>query len=324
MENISSEQELKQLLEEGRITEEEYQELLEAIRKQETMQKPLEVLSEPVGSKTRTGYGKTALMLMIIGAVIPIAFLAVHFAIGIFAGARLAMFLFVPFILVGIVFEFLAFIFGIIGWKSPQGKIAAIGVPCMGLVIIPGFLVLFLFNVRTAAHRAAEEEALALAYEQAAITEVRARHLENHKTFPMDTLEGLISQDMAEIDEDIYVNGGGSLKIVSDSSEKRTIRLYEIPPWDLEGSILNYQAKLKSLNLKGKAYLEMWCDIPGKGKFFSRGLEQPISGTTDWTKTNIPFRLEPDQKPANIKLNLVVEGPGTIWIDDITLSSNPL
>ena len=34
MENISSEQELKEMLEEGKITEEEYQQLLEAIRKQ--------------------------------------------------------------------------------------------------------------------------------------------------------------------------------------------------------------------------------------------------------------------------------------------------
>ena len=37
MQNISSEQELKQLLDEGRITEEEYKELLETIRQKEML-----------------------------------------------------------------------------------------------------------------------------------------------------------------------------------------------------------------------------------------------------------------------------------------------
>ena len=48
----TSEQELKQLLEEGRITEEEHRELLEAIRQKETMKKPVEKQNEP---KPRTG-----------------------------------------------------------------------------------------------------------------------------------------------------------------------------------------------------------------------------------------------------------------------------
>jgi hypothetical protein len=301
----TSEQELKQLLDEGRITEEEYKELLEAIRQKETVQKPVDVPQQPTDPKPRTGYGKAALILMIAGVLMPIAALAAHFVI-MYAGVRLGMFLFLPFLLLGIFCLFLAFIFGIIGWKTAGGKIAAIGVPCLGLLIVPGLLLLSL------SHQVAIED------------QFGTENLVTHKNYPMDTLEGLISQDMAVIDEDVFVNGGGSLRIVSDSPEKRTVRLYESAPWDIEGGLLTYQAKMKSLNLKGRAYLEMWCEIPGKGEFFSRGLEQPISGTTDWTMTKIPFRLEPGQKPSNIKLNLVTEGTGTIWIDDIVLSSSPL
>jgi hypothetical protein len=216
-----------------------------------------------------------------------------------------------PFFLLGGLCGLLAFIFGIIGWKTAGGKIAAIGVPCLGLLIVPGLLLLSLFSVRVS-HQVAIED------------QFGTENLVTHKNYPMDTLEGLISQDMAVIDEDVFVNGGGSLRIVSDSPEKRTVRLYESAPWDIEGGLLTYQAKMKSLHLKGRAYLEMWCEIPGKGEFFSRGLEQPISGTTDWTMTQIPFRLEPGKKPSNIKLNLVIEGPGTVWIDDIVLSSDPL
>jgi len=311
----TSEQELKQLLDEGRITEQEYQELLEAIRQKEITQQPV---VKPHESKPPTRFGKVALILMIMSIALPILSVLAGFLL---AALGIKIFFALPLIPIALICALLAFIFGIVGWKTASGKIAAIGVPCMGLLILPGLALLGLIGGLFSHEVRAKE---AMAHKQAAIAEVRNRHSENYKTYPMDTLEGLMSQGMAEIDKEIYVNGGGSLRIVSDSSEKRTIRLYEVPPWDVESSILTYQAKLKTLNLKGKAYLEMWCDIPGKGEFFSRGLEQPISGTTDWTRTKIPFRLEAGQIPENIKLNLVVEGIGTIWIDDIVLSSNPL
>ncbi|MHC4951220.1 MAG: hypothetical protein ACYTEU_09600, partial [Planctomycetota bacterium] len=119
-------------------------------------------------------------------------------------------------------------------------------------------------------------------------------------------------------------NGGASLRIKSDSSEKSTIRLYEIGPMSVENSMLIYSAQMKSDLSHGKAYLEMWCEFGDKGEFFSRGLDHPISGTTNWTTVQTPFRLEPGQKPVNVKLNLVTEGEGTIWIDDVKLSSSPL
>lgn len=114
------------------------------------------------------------------------------------------------------------------------------------------------------------------------------------------------------------------MKIESDSPEKRTIRLFETGLMNIENRMLIYQAKLKSDLSIGKAYLEMWCNIPGKGEFFSRGLEQPISGITEWVTVQTPFRIEAGQMPANIKLNVVVEGTGTIWIDDIKLLLCPL
>jgi hypothetical protein len=60
------------------------------------------------------------------------------------------------------------------------------------------------------------------------------------------------------------------------------------------------------------------------GEFFSRGLHSPLSGSVDWTTQEIPFLLQPGQKPELIKLNLVVNGTGTVWIDDIHLLKGPL
>ena len=85
-----------------------------------------------------------------------------------------------------------------------------------------------------------------------------------------------------------------------------------------------YQAKLKTKNVKGKAYLEMWCRFPGKGEFFSKGLQTPVSGTTDWASCQTPFFLKEGERPDLIKLNLVIEGTGTVSIKDIEVTKGPL
>jgi len=214
------------------------------------------------------------------------------------------------FLFFGFLCELLAFIFGIIGWRTTSGKVAAIGVPCLGLLIVPGLLLLSLFSVR-AAHSSISEQ-------------LETLMLVCHKHYPLDSTTSVITQDGVEFDK-ISTDGNGSLKILADSTDKRVIRLFETGPIDIEERVLIYSAKIRTEKLYGKAYLEMWCEIPGKGEFFSRGLEQPITGTTVvWTTAQTPFRLEAGQRPSNVKLNLVIEGVGTVWIDDIKLTSEPL
>src|SRR5262249_9659413 len=84
-----------------------------------------------------------------------------------------------------------------------------------------------------------------------------------------------------------------------------------------DNGMITYRAQLKSEKVEDKAYLEMWCRIPGKGEFFSKGLVNPLQGTTGWASYEIPFFLEKGQEPDLLKLNLVFEGKGTIWIKDI-------
>jgi hypothetical protein len=63
----------------------------------------------------------------------------------------------------------------------------------------------------------------------------------------------------------------------------------------------------------------MWCRLPGRGEFFSKGLQQAVSGTANWSHYEIPFYLKKGQKPDLIKLNLAVEGAGTVWLRNIEL-----
>jgi hypothetical protein len=108
-----------------------------------------------------------------------------------------------------------------------------------------------------------------------------------------------------------------------DAQEEQVVRLFEVPDPDVEQCLLIYRASLKSESLRGRAFLEMWCRLPGQGEFFSRGLNQTIKGTTDWASYEIPFRLKSGQRPDLIKLNLAIEGQGRVWIKDVELLKTP-
>lgn len=137
------------------------------------------------------------------------------------------------------------------------------------------------------------------------------------RKFPLDSIKGVITRSGVEIDSQIKKEGQGSLRITV--TEPSVIRLLETGDVDIEDAALIYQAKLRTEGAQGSVYLEMWCFFEGKGEFFSRGLQAPLKGTTDWTTEEIPFFLKAGENPDNVKLNVVSEGTGTIWVDDIRL-----
>ncbi|AFM25141.1 hypothetical protein [Desulfomonile tiedjei] len=142
------------------------------------------------------------------------------------------------------------------------------------------------------------------------------------KHYPLDDVSGLITQSDVSIDKDVTSDGKGSLK--ATASQPRVVRLFETGDLGVDNARLIYRARLKTEDLKGQAYLEMWCHFPGKGEFFSRGLQNPLSGTNNWVTEETPFFLQKGEKPDNVKLNLVINGTGTVWIDDIRILRAPL
>ena len=74
----------------------------------------------------------------------------------------------------------------------------------------------------------------------------------------------------------------------------------------------------------GGAYLEMWCRLPGEGEYFSKGLDQKVKGTVDWSSYEIPFRLDEGQRPDLIRLNIAFDGPGTVRLRNVELLRTPL
>jgi hypothetical protein len=108
------------------------------------------------------------------------------------------------------------------------------------------------------------------------------------------------------------------------STKEQIIRLFEVAEPAVEDCKVIYRAKLKTEDLSGPAYLEMWCRFPGLGEAFSRGLDNQVTGSNDWASYEIPFFLKKGEKPDLIKLNLVVKGSGKVWIKDVELLKGPL
>jgi hypothetical protein len=142
------------------------------------------------------------------------------------------------------------------------------------------------------------------------------------KRFPLDSLEEVRATTGLSFDRTVSHDGKGSLRV--DTKEPLVVPLFEVTDLSIENAVLLYEAALRSEKLDGQAYLEMWVRFPGKGEFFSRGLNRPMTGTMSWLTISTPFFLQEGQKPDLIRLNLVVSGSGRVWIDDVRLLRRPL
>ena len=121
-----------------------------------------------------------------------------------------------------------------------------------------------------------------------------------------------------EVDETSPAKGEAALKVHYDGVGPVSITLIEVDDPGLENCMLLYEAWIRSEDVQAPAYVEMLCAI-GSGEFFSRALNQAVEGTTEWKKTQTPFRLELGQRPSRVKLGIRMEGPGTVWVDEIRM-----
>ena len=141
---------------------------------------------------------------------------------------------------------------------------------------------------------------------------------EEIKYFPVDNLDGVIAESGVEFDKSVSSDGNGSIKIAAKAPV--VIHLYSVNDIKVDDAQIIFEANVKSESLNGQALLEMWCVFKDKGEFFSRGFDSVISSTTDWKTIRTVFNLRKGEMPDQIKLNIMVSGVGTVWIDDIHLS----
>jgi len=107
------------------------------------------------------------------------------------------------------------------------------------------------------------------------------------------------------------------------ASGSKTVRLFEVADPGVEHCLVTYRAQMKTENLQKGAYLEMWCRFAGGGEYFSKGFHHRVKGTNDWASYETPFYLKKGQRPDLIKLNIVLEGSGTVWLRNLELLQTP-
>ncbi|MCA9404245.1 MAG: hypothetical protein KC897_10715 [Candidatus Omnitrophica bacterium] len=127
---------------------------------------------------------------------------------------------------------------------------------------------------------------------------------------------------LIETDTKIKTEGDGSIRITA--AWPVTVPLHDASGLNLDNVKLVYKAQVRSKDLVGKAYLEMWVRVKGQA-YFSRGTTSFIEGTNKkWQTIVTPFILQPGQVADQVMLNIIVNGKGTVWVDDIVLEGDPL
>ena len=136
----------------------------------------------------------------------------------------------------------------------------------------------------------------------------------------LSSLDAIITRIGVTLDTALSPDRKGVIRL--DSTEPTTIQLAEVRPGDLEDVTLVYRGHLRTQALRGHAYLEMRCSIRGVGEFPSKLLQSPVSGTTDWVSQQTEFFVEKGRQVEMIKLNVVIDGPGIVWLGPILLAQN--
>jgi uncharacterized membrane protein len=295
MENVSSEEELLELRNEGKISEDEYKQLLETLQKPANLGVEQAIPDKPQPAQT-SGLAIASLIFSLIGPIgsIP-AVICGHLALR-RIGRQTEM-----------------------GGRGLAIAGLIVGYVVLGFCIVcsvPFVMYMLAYNQRAMSRTAKlmEKQRNLMEVQKQAQWGVVTVEL---KRFRLDNMEGIPSQSGLEIDRDISSDGNGSLRI--EITQPKTVRLFETGDMDIENTRLVYQAKVRTENVQGKVFLEMWCCFSDKGEFFSKGLMQPLTGTVDWITLKTHFLLKEGENPDNIKLNLVIDGRGTVWIDDIKL-----
>ncbi len=161
-----------------------------------------------------------------------------------------------------------------------------------------------------------------------AISNLKTLAQEKEIELPISNTSEIITQTNVEIDTETSVDDTGSLLI--NASKPLTVELFELDQEDFGNKRLTYRAQIRSENLiasedsRGISYLELLAKFPDGQELVSRGPRVPISGTTDWRGAETVLYIDKGDSPQSVKLNLIVEGQGKVWLDNVKLEAIPL
>lgn len=124
----------------------------------------------------------------------------------------------------------------------------------------------------------------------------------------------------------VTLDGRDALKIENTNDGPMQVTLLNIEHPKISRQMYEISGEIRYDNVKGDGFLEMWNIFPParrglpEGQYFSRTLGDSgdmgkISGTSDWRRFSLPFdSTGAPTGPSRLKINLVLQGRGTVYI----------
>lgn len=139
------------------------------------------------------------------------------------------------------------------------------------------------------------------------------------ESFACDSMEKVVTTDMVAFDPGFSADGKGSLKVTVE--QPATVQLFEVPAPGAESAKYIFRAKVNMKDLLGDANLQMIIRFRNGGEV---NAYQTVKGPGAWTPMEVFGIVQKGQKPDMVRLNLLVNGTGTCWVDDVHLVQQPL
>jgi hypothetical protein len=136
----------------------------------------------------------------------------------------------------------------------------------------------------------------------------------------LSSVDAIITRTGVTLDTAISPDRKGVIRV--DSTGPMTIQLAEVRPENLEDVTFIYRGHLRTQALRGHAYLEMRSSVRGVGELPSTLSGSSLTGTTDWVSQQTEFFVKKGRQVDMIRINVVVDGPGIVWIGPILLAQN--
>lgn len=113
-------------------------------------------------------------------------------------------------------------------------------------------------------------------------------------------------------------------ELLATAESPNTLRVWELAIETKDASRFECRFDLRSADLAGDVYPEMWCRVSGMGEAFSKGLQYRLTGDNDWISCVLPFYLKPGEFIENVRFQLVFSAAGSAAIRDVEFFETPL
>ena len=119
--------------------------------------------------------------------------------------------------------------------------------------------------------------------------------------------------------------GRPALELRATATGPTSFHLVTIDHPQIAGPRYVVSGEVRYQDVEGQGYLEMWTVFPDGQRFFSRTLaaQGPLAalrGESNWRRFELPFDMSgASQAPSRLEINLVLPGPGAVWLGPMHL-----